>query len=139
MTTKSRIRDLEDRVSRIEAAATPAEGQLQSWLEKIEASITATWAEEMSALNDMRTQLNRQLAFQDDRLASLGLKLDMTHSRVERADRIQDEVRQAQEEHQATLGEIADRLECRSSSLQSATITTPEAVAVADRHPASLP
>ena len=144
MQTKNRIRGLEDRIARIEAAISAnwpdarADRQFQAWLDKIEAGATASRNEEMSALSDMRTQLNRQLAFQGDRLASLALKLDMTHSRVERMDRIQDQIRQAQEEQETTLAEIADRLECRSPSLQSATITTPEAEPVADRHPASL-
>jgi chromosome segregation ATPase len=143
--TKSHIRDLEDRIARIEAAigtselptqATMASEQLESLLQKVEATLSASHSEEMSELSDIRTQLNRQLAFQNDRIASLALKLDMTHSRVERVDRVQDEVRQTQGEHESTLGVILDRLECQTSSLQSEMLTNQGATA-AHRAPAA--
>jgi peptidoglycan hydrolase CwlO-like protein len=132
MRTKSHINDLEDRIARIEATisahqlpsqTTLASEQLESLLQKVETALSADHSEEMSELSDMRNQLNRQLAFQNDRIASLALKLDMTHSRVERVDRVQDEVRQTQGEHESTLGEILDRLECQTWSLQSEMLT----------------
>jgi hypothetical protein len=60
-----------------------------------------------AVLSDIRGHL----AAQADRLPSLSLKLDMTHSRIERIDRIQDEVRQTQEEHTDALTEIRERTE----------------------------
>lgn len=134
MRTDNRIRDIEDRVARIEAMISVrqspnqvmlADEQIESFLERIAAAVAAGRANEMSELSDLRTQLNRQLVFQNDRIASLALKLDMTHSRVERIDRIQDEVRQNQEEHESTLGKILDQLECQSPSLQSAPLRQP--------------
>jgi chromosome segregation ATPase len=111
MRTKSHIRDLEDRMARIEATisayqlpsqATLASEQLEPLLRKVEAAISAGHSEEMSELNDMRNQLNRQLAFQNDRIASLALKLD--------------------------------RLECQPSSLQSEMLAKPRG---SDRHQAA--
>ncbi|MBO0806421.1 MAG: hypothetical protein J2P25_25510 [Nocardiopsaceae bacterium] len=119
MRTGDHVKDLELRLQRVENALgsglsegqpTPTEKRIQEWLDRLEATLTASHSDEMTALDDMRAQLNRQLAVQGDRLASLNLKLDMTHSRVERVDRVQDEVRQTQDEHEATLTEILDRL-----------------------------
>jgi hypothetical protein len=60
-----------------------------------------------AVLSDIRGHL----AAQADRLSSLSLKLDMTHSRIERIDRIQDEGRQTREEHTDALTEIRERTE----------------------------
>lgn len=117
MRTKHRLEQLETRLRELEEAAAlnQAEPALEDHglhelierFEQVTASVQADKSEQLSALSDLRGHL----AVQADRLASLSLKLDMTHSRVERIDRIQDEVRQTQEEHTDALNEIRERTE----------------------------
>jgi hypothetical protein len=117
MRTKNRLGQLEARLRALDEAATPKQSrpgledpgiwQLVARLEQVTVAVEAGQTEQLSALSDLRSHL----AAQADRLSSLSLKLDMTHSRVERIDRIQDEVRQAQEEHTDALTEIRERTE----------------------------
>jgi sigma54-dependent transcription regulator len=130
MHAKARFKELEARLDRIEATFTPnhsvcgpavIDKQLQGWLDHMEAAIRNGRSEEMSELGDMRSRLNQELAIQGDRLATMNLKLNMTHSRVERLDRIQDEVRQTQDEHTSAitkiLGQHTQKLDLHSKLL----------------------
>lgn len=114
MRTKYRLEQLETRLRELQEATAPRPAledrglhELMERFEQATASVLADKSEQLSALSDLRSHL----AVQADRLASLSLKLDMTHSRVERIDRIQDEVRQTQEEHTDALNEIRERTE----------------------------
>ena len=107
MRTQNRLEQLETRLRALEVAATDTAAipQLVALLEQATALVETGRSEQLAALRDLRGHL----AAQADRLSSLSLKLDMTHSRVERIDRIQDEVRQTQEEHTDALTEIRNR------------------------------
>lgn len=116
----ARIQALESRLGRIEtmlSANATREGSravtdkhLQAWLDRAETTAANGHAEEMAELGALRNQVNRYLAFHGDRLSSLNLKLDMMHSRVERVDRLQDEIRQTQDEHGTFLEELTEHL-----------------------------
>jgi hypothetical protein len=104
--TKNRLEQLETRLRALEEAATPKQpgpGVDDPAIQQLVAQLEQATV----VLSDLRGHL----AAQADRLSSLSLKLDMTHSRVERIDRIQDEVRQTQEEHTDALTEIRERAE----------------------------
>ena len=106
MRAGNRLKQLETRLRALEEAATqkqPASGVDDLVVRQLFAQLEQATA----VLSDLRGHV----AAQADRLSSLSLKLDMTHSRVERIDRIQDEVRQTQEEHTDALTEIRDRAE----------------------------
>ena len=106
MRTKNRLEQLDTRLRALEDAATPKQpgpGVDDPAIRQLVAQLEQATA----VLSDLRGHL----AAQADRLSSLSLKLDMTHSRVERIDRIQDEVRQTQEEHTDALTEIRERPE----------------------------
>ena len=106
MPTKHRPAQVEARLNSLEETA----NQFQARLDQAAATACVGQPEEPSVLSDLKSYLGRQLAIQADRLASLSLKLDMTHSRVERLDRIQDQIHQTQEEHTAVLSQILDRV-----------------------------
>jgi hypothetical protein len=103
MRTKNRLEQLDTRLRALEQAATPGPGVDDPAIRQL----VAQFDQATAVLSDLRSHV----AAQADRLSSLSLKLDMTHSRVERIDRIQDEVRQTQEEHTDALTQIRDRTE----------------------------
>lgn len=110
---EARLTGLEEAVNQLRAHVRQGDtrtDQLQERLDQVTATSRVGQSEEPSALSNLKSYLGRQLATQADRLASLNLKLDMTHSRVERLDRIQDEIRQTQEEHTGVLTEILERI-----------------------------
>jgi hypothetical protein len=111
MRTKSRLHLLEARLNELEARA----DQFRERPERSEHTVHIGHSDYLSALDDLRTAISRQLAIQADRLAALNLKLEMTHSRVERLDRIQDEIHQTQEEHTAVLAEILEAMPTQES------------------------
>ena len=103
MRTKSRLELLETRLRALEEAVTPNQpgpGVDDPAIRQL----VAQFEQATAVLSDLRGHL----AVQGGRLSFLSLKLDMTHSRVERIDRIQDEVRQTQEEHTVALTEIRE-------------------------------
>ena len=106
MRTKNRLEQLETRLRALEDASIPKQPGPGADDPAI-AQLVAQFDQAAAVLSDLRGHL----AVQADRLSSLSLKLDMTHSRVERIDRIQDEVRQTQEEHTDALTEIRERAE----------------------------
>lgn len=116
----NRVRELEARLDRLEAAASAnmardefyavTDKQLRAWLDRVESTAANGHTEEMTELGEMRSQINRYLTVHGDRLSSLNLKLDMVHSRVERVDRLQDEIRQTQDEHGEMLLELSEHL-----------------------------
>lgn len=110
MRAKSHIAQLEARLHTLEEAV----AQFQELSGQAAATSCANHSAELSALGDLKSYVGRQLAIQSDRLATLSLRLDMTHSRVERLDRIQDEIHQTQEEHTEVLTEILDRIRVKN-------------------------
>jgi ribosome-associated translation inhibitor RaiA len=123
MRTITRVKALEARLDRIEAAIRAngpvpdhdpvTEARLRSWLDRVESMAANGHAEEMTAICEIRDQLERQLTVYSDRLASLNLKVDMAHSRIERVDRLQDEIRAVQDEHGTMLADLTERLPAR--------------------------
>ena len=106
MRAGNRLKQLETRLRALEEAALPKQpgpGVDDPAIRQLFAQLEQATA----VLSDLRGHI----AAQADRLSSLSLKLDMTHSRVERIDRIQDEVRQTQEEHTDALTEIREHAE----------------------------
>jgi hypothetical protein len=106
MRAKSRLAQLEARLITLEEEVS----QFRARSGQAVATTCVNHSAELSALSDLKGYVSHQFALQADRLAALNLKLDMTQSRVERLDRIQDEIHQTQEENTGVLTEILERL-----------------------------
>jgi septal ring factor EnvC (AmiA/AmiB activator) len=111
---EARLTRLEEEINRLQAHFRQSDARADQFQDRLDQATTTVHdlaqSEESSALSDLKSHLGRQLAIQADRLASLSLKLDMMHSRVERLSRIQDEIHQTQEEHTGVLTEILERI-----------------------------
>jgi hypothetical protein len=106
MRAKNRLAQLEARLNTLEEVV----NQFRARSDQATATACVSHSPEPAVLSGLRSYIGHQFAVQADRLAALNLKLDMTHSRVERLDRIQDEIHQAQEENTGVLTEILERL-----------------------------